>query len=74
MVIIMVQTTVRFYEESIDDKKALKALSEHRSYGFDSSRKMIIAAITSYANKGIDYDDAAEMLAEKLVDKLKKEM
>lgn len=70
----MVQKTVRFYEESSDDIKALTMLNDYRKYGFNSCREMIIAAINSFEQGrntssvigGLEIEKLAEEIAKRI--------
>ena len=70
----MVQKTVRFYEESSKDVKALSLLDEYRRYGFNSCREMIIAAVNSFSQgketssgvSSIDIEELADAIAKRL--------
>ena len=68
----MVQKTVRFYEESPDDAKALEILNNYRKYGYNNCREMIIASIIAYSQKGqnssgeIDVEELAERIVNKI--------
>lgn len=68
----MVQKTVRFYEESSEDASALEILNDHKKYGYNSCREMIIAALNLYSQKSlhssgnIDIESLAEKIASKL--------
>lgn len=67
----MIQTTLRFYKNSPDEMKVWGALQEHKKYGFDSTRKMIVAAVLNYIGRDtaedvIDIDALADKIARKL--------
>lgn len=70
-VLKMIQTTLRLYEDSPDEMKVWGALQEHKKYGFDSTRKMVVAAVLNYigkdtANSDIDVDVLADKIANRL--------
>lgn len=67
----MIQTTLRFYKNSPDEMKVWGALQEHKKYGFDSTRKMVVAAVLNYIGRDtaedvIDIDALADRIARKL--------
>lgn len=74
----MVQKTLRFYDDSPDDEKALGKLNNYKKYGYTSCRDMIIAAInlidqrdeSSSGNSSINVDELAEKIADKLNGKI----
>lgn len=44
----MVQKTIRFYDDSPDDQKALELIGKYKDLGFYSCREMIITAINKF--------------------------
>ena len=74
----MVQKTLRFYDDSTDDEKALGKLNNYKKYGYTSCRDMIIAAINlidqrdenSSGNSSINVDELAEKIADRLNGKI----
>ena len=64
------QKTIRFYDESNDDKSAYEKLGRFREYGFNNAREFVIAAINAWSEKPtaelFDIDDLAQRIVDKL--------
>ena len=43
--------TLRFYDNCLQDMRALRKINEYRKYGCNSSRDLIIKAIENYDNQ-----------------------
>ena len=68
----MVQRTIRFYDQSNADQKALEKLNHYRKYGFDSMRKMMIEAILAYEQReqNLNPEELAALIARNLQGKV----
>ena len=64
----VIQKTLRFYDDSPDDVKALKAIDEYKSYGFTSGRELIITAKNVYIdNAPAESKQNAEDIADAII-------
>jgi|GEM_PF-5092366 len=66
----MIQKTIRFYERSPDDMKALEKLNNCRKFGYTSCREMIIATIKAYSIDTDRYSSLEDIDMDTLADKI----
>lgn len=63
--------TLRFYDNCLQDMRALRKINEYRKYGCNSSRDLIIKAINAYENSDKSFSEQelifiAEQIASRL--------